>query len=149
MKFVKVGLLLTAISLFIFACAQNSTTNDNGRITHNANGTTVSYNAATPDANANSSANAPVDELASARKIYKEKCIACHQESGEGGQVTIEGKSFKVPSFKKPGAMNLSDKDMTKYITKGDDEMPAFEKELTPEEIQSMVKLIRKDFQGK
>lgn len=149
MKFVKMSLILSAISLFIFACAQNNTTNDNGRITHNSNGTTVSYDAATPASNVNNAVNTPVDELASARKIYSEKCVACHKENGEGGQVTIEGKSFKVPSYKKPGAMSKSDKDFTKYITEGDDDMPSFKNDLKPEEIQNLVKLIRKDFQGK
>ena len=34
-------------------------------------------------------------------------------------------------------------------ITEGDDEMPAFKDKLTPQQINEVVRFIRKEFQGK
>ena len=41
------------------------------------------------------------------------------------------------------------DKAYTRVIEEGDDEMPAFKKDLKPEEIAGLIKYIRKEIQGK
>lgn len=147
MKFFKLSLILTALGLFAFACGQNATnTTANKTITQNVNGTTVSYD--TVPNNANQTAP-PADELAGAKKIYSEKCVKCHKETGEGGEANIDGEKFKVPSFKAEKVAARDDKAYTRVIEEGDDEMPAFKKDLKPEEIANLIKLIRKDFQGK
>jgi mono/diheme cytochrome c family protein len=147
MKILKIGLIVVALALFIFACTQAPTNTNSTRITQNVNGTTVSYDSAPTNAtNTNAAAN---DELASFKKIYTEKCVLCHKETGEGGQVDIEGDKFKVPNFKNDKAIKADDKDFTDIITKGEEKMPAFGKNLKPEEIAGLVKYIRKEFQGK
>ena len=150
MKLLKIVLILTTVSLFIFACAQNATntTSTNKTITQNVNGTTVSYEPAETNSNANKTVPA-VDEFASVKKIYTEKCILCHKETGEGGQADIEGDKFKVPAFKSPGAMKADEKDFTDIIANGEEKMPSFKKQLKPEEIAGLVKYIRKEFQGR
>ncbi|MBX7171248.1 MAG: cytochrome c [Pyrinomonadaceae bacterium] len=153
MKFFKLGLVLIGLAFFVFACNQNSTTsnttaNTNKTLTTNNNGTTATYEAANSNSNANKTAPAG-DELASAKKIFSEKCVLCHKETGEGGDVDIEGDKFKVPSFKNEKVAAADDKKYTRVIEEGDDKMPAFKKKLTPEEIAGVIKFIRKEFQGK
>ncbi len=140
MKFFKLGLVLTAFVIFATACNQNAT-NSNTVATKNTNAgnTNASTNSSTP----------AVDELASAKKIFAEKCVLCHKETGEGGAVDIEGDKFKVPSYKDEKVKAQDDKKYTRVIEEGDDKMPAFKKKLKPEEIADLIKYIRKDFQGK
>ncbi len=148
MKIIKLGLILSCFALFIFACSQNTTTtniNANKTITQNINVTTVSYDAA----NSNNQPTLAMDEMASVKKIYTEKCVLCHKDNGEGGAVDIEGDKFKVPSFKNEKVAALDDKKYTRVIEEGDDKMPGFKNKLKPEEIAGLIKYIRKDFQGK
>ena len=91
MKFFKLGLVLIALVIFAIACNQNAT-NSNSVATKNTN---------VGNANAPTNSSTPaVDELASAKKIFADKCADCHRENGEGGPKDIEGDKFKVPSFK-------------------------------------------------
>ena len=153
MKFFKFGLMAVFLSVFVVACTQSTTTTttntatNSKTITQNVNGTTVQYEAA--NSNANSAPQAATDELAGAKKIYKEKCILCHKETGEGGEVDIEGDKLKVPSFKNEKVAALEDAKYKRVIEEGDDKMPAFKSKLKPEEIDGLIKMIRKDFQGK
>lgn len=146
MKIFKLGLIFSMLSLFVFACTQ--TTNNT------ANSGTAAKNDNTKTVAVNNSANTvgqttPPDELAVARKIYAENCVACHKENGEGGMVDSEGKKFKVPSYKSDKAKNASDEKLLGYIVDGDDEMPSFKAKLTDDEMKSLVKFIRREFQGK
>lgn len=144
MKIFKLSLILTALGLFAFACSQNLPSSNT--VTVNSNGTSVSYNQSPSNAN---QAATPADELAGAKKIFAEKCVKCHKENGEGGEANVDGEKFKVPSFKAEKVAALDDKKYTRVIEEGDDEMPAFKKELKPEEIAGLIKFIRKEFQGK
>ena len=154
MKFFKFGLILSAACLFAFACSQTSTNNNSksvantsSTITQNVNGTSVSYETAPDNSVANSQSGAP--ELAGARKIYAEKCVACHKENGEGGKFDQDGAGFNVPSYKSDRAKNKSDEKFLDYIENGDDDMPPFKGKISTEEMKLLVKMIRKDFQGK
>ncbi len=144
MKFLKLGLVFTALVVFAIACTQNATNsntaagNKNG-VPANAGNTAQGSNQSTP----------AIDELASAKKIFAEKCVLCHKENGEGGPVDIEGDKFKVPSYKDEKVKAADDKKYTRVIEEGDDKMPSFKKKLKPEEIADLVKMIRKEFQGK
>ena len=134
MKSITLG-LCTLVALFAIAC--NQTTEMTNR------------NSAAPSAAQSPAATATPDELAAARANYQKNCQACHQETGEGGVVTVENKRLRVPSFKAAHALRDSDEDFTEQITKGGDGMPAFDGKLRPEEITDLVKFIRKQFQGK
>jgi mono/diheme cytochrome c family protein len=80
---------------------------------------------------------------------YQKNCESCHGENGEGGVVKVDNKRLKVPSLKSDHAIKHPDADLTKQITAGGDGMPAFKDKLKQEEIQSLVQMIRKEFQGK
>jgi mono/diheme cytochrome c family protein len=134
MKYFKISLVIAAFSVFIAACSQPAA------------------NTATSTANVNKAvANAapPIDELASAKKIYSEKCVNCHKADGLGGQIDIEGTKIKVTSYKSDKSMNHNDAKLVDYLVNGDDDMPAYGKKLSETEIKDLVKLIRRDFQGK
>ena len=90
-----------------------------------------------------------LDELAAARERFKKNCVACHGEQGEGGTKTIEGKTLKVPSLKTGHAVQHSDQQLVKQVLNGGDGMPAFKDKVSTAEAAELVRLIRRDFQGK
>jgi mono/diheme cytochrome c family protein len=141
MKLIKLFIVAAAIALFVVACGDSTSTNQ----TANTAGTQPSP--ASPKATATASAT-PADELASARKDFSQVCAACHQEKGEGGTVKIEGKPLKVPSLKEGHALKHTDEEFAKQISKGGDGMPPFKDKLTPEQINNLVRFIRRDIQG-
>jgi mono/diheme cytochrome c family protein len=63
--------------------------------------------------------------------------------------VQIEGREIKVPNLTGEHARKTSDEDMVDKITNGEDDMPAFKDKLTPQQIQEMIKFIRKEFHGR
>jgi mono/diheme cytochrome c family protein len=144
MKFFKLSLSVIALAFFAFACGQNAT--NSNTIAVNNNGTSINYEQS--NANANQTAT-PNDLRAASKKIFSEKCVKCHKETGEGGEVDFDGQKFRVPSLKGEKVMARDDKAYTRVIEEGDDEMPAFKKELKPEEIAGLIKYIRIDIQGK
>ena len=133
MKSITMG-LCTTLAFVAIACNQPSETTNSTR----------PATAPSP-----ATATATPDELAAARLNFQKNCQACHGETGEGGQVTIEGKVLKVPSFKAPHALKDSDEDFIEQINKGGDGMPSFKDKLSAQEISDLVKFIRKQFQGK
>ena len=137
MNYLKIGLILTAAALFAAACGQNAVVNQNTVAVINQN--TV---AAPPVA---------VDELAAAHKNYTELCIKCHKEGGIGGISDIDGKRIKAPNLTSERMKKDDDADWIDSITNGiaDEGMPAFKDKLNDGEIKDLVKLIRRDFQGK
>jgi mono/diheme cytochrome c family protein len=97
--------------------------------------------------NATSAPTPTPDELASAKKIYAEKCVKCHKETGEGGELDIEGTKIKVPSYRKETVKKDSDAEYIDQIEKGGDGMPKFKGKISDQDIKDLVKLIRRDFQ--
>jgi len=94
-------------------------------------------------------ASPAADEFAHAREIYSKNCEACHGPNAEGGLAKVDNKQIKVPSLKSDHAIKHDDAKLTKMITNGEEEMPAFKDKLKPEEISLMVRYIRKVLQGK
>jgi mono/diheme cytochrome c family protein len=87
------------------------------------------------------------DEFAATRLIFKDNCVKCHGENGAGGRVQVEGREIKVPNLTGEHAKKPTDERLATKISDGDDEMPAFKDKLTPEQIQDLVRFIRKEFQ--
>jgi mono/diheme cytochrome c family protein len=141
MRFIKLSVVLAGIAVFAFGCAGNST-NSNTANKVNSNGPAAN---STPLVQQQS----VIDPLASARKSFKESCARCHTDSGDGGSINIEGKTLKVPSFKRSSVMNDSDEDLADQIKDGSDEMPGFKSKYKDAEINDLVKFIRKELQGK
>jgi len=123
---IAAGLLLAIVS----ACKTNQTSSS-------------------PAANGNSSsAQATPDKFAGVRTIYDKDCKSCHGQNGEGGPVKLDdGTKLKVPTFREGRALRHPDSDYLKQITKGGDGMPAFEKKLTPEQMNDLIRFIRVVFQ--
>ena len=100
-----------------------------------------------PSTAASPQTTAAADEFAAIRTVFKDNCSKCHGETGGGGRVQIEGREIKVPNLTGAHARKPTDERLAAKITNGDDEMPAFKDKLTPEQIQELVRFIRKEFQ--
>jgi mono/diheme cytochrome c family protein len=131
MKLLAIALACVAISLVVIGCTETTTTTNS------------------PSPTAASSPAKPVDELAAASANYQKNCESCHAENGEGGPVKTPQKEIKVPSLKSDHAKSRTDEHLTKMITNGEEDMPAFKDKMSSTEIADMVKFVRKHFQGK
>ncbi|HEX9963212.1 MAG TPA: cytochrome c [Pyrinomonadaceae bacterium] len=159
MNLLKIGLLLSALTFFIVACAQTNPGN-NATTANSANNKAVAVDA-TPSAANQSPGNSgkPTEplsagqstEVVSADETFKTICANCHKETGEGGETTINGKKLKVPNFKSERMKADEDEDFIDAIANGipEDGMPAFKDKLSEEQIKNLVQYIRKDIQGK
>ncbi|MCA1816334.1 MAG: cytochrome c [Acidobacteria bacterium] len=139
----KLAIALAAAALAAAAAACNSNTATNSNLGASGN-RTVTVNA--PNANA-ANTNGADAELAAARTTYNNTCSKCHQASGEGGVVDVDGDKLRVPSFKGGHALKHSDEEYVKQITNGGEGMPKFKGRLTPEQINGLVRFIRTEFQ--
>ena len=131
MKLVMLAAVVFAIFL-MSSCSQTENTN-----TPPATTTPAAKATATPD------------EFASARISYAKHCVACHGAQGEGGVKTVDEKKLKVPSFSTGHALKHTDEDFVEQIMKGGDGMPEFKNKLSPDEINTLVRFVRHEFQGK
>lgn len=139
MKFAKLTFVFFAAALFTAACTAVNT-NSNSPTASTTN-TAVNQAATTP--------TAMPDELASAREIYSQRCVNCHSENGEGGRKEVDGEKIKVPNLKDPRVAAEPDDDYIGQIEGGGDGMPAYKGKISDEDIKNLVRLIRRDFQGK
>ena len=95
-------------------------------------------------------ASSTPDQFANAHDLYVKDCQTCHGANGEGGPVKLDdGTRLKVPSLREGHALRHSDEEFTKQITKGGDGMPAFDKKLTTDQMNELIRFIRHDYQGK
>lgn len=76
-----------------------------------------------------------------AAALFNSKCAPCHAKDGSGN--TPMGKKIGAKSLGSPEVQKLSDADLQKVITGGKGKMPPFGKQLSPEQIGEVVKLIR------
>jgi mono/diheme cytochrome c family protein len=127
--------VLAVITFFTLACGEAGTNTTDTAVP--ANSPVASLPTATPD------------PLTSARINFQKNCADCHGGKGEGGLKEVEGKRFKVPSLREGHALNHKDEKFVVQISEGDDEMPAFKDKLTAQEINDLIRFIRKEFQGK
>jgi len=136
MKLILLALTCVAIFMVASACTETATPTN----------TNTARAGASPAAPA---ATAAPDPLASARANFTKNCEPCHGPNAEGGLVKVENKQIKVPSLKSEHAIKHTDDQITKMITNGEEEMPAFKDKMTSAEIADLVKFVRKEFQGK
>lgn len=140
MKIIKLGLILSAIALFIFACAENKTTVNTNTIVN-----------APANAPVNVQPTATLDEMASAKKIFMDNCAKCHKEDGTGGKVVIDGKTLKAENLTSEHSKKDDDAEIIEHIKEGieDEGMPAFKDRLSDEQVKLVVKYIRTNLQNK
>ena len=131
----------------VLTCAVIALSSLAGNNTETITNSTTPSRTASPAAAA--SPAAPADEFATARLNYAKHCEACHGPQCEGGPVKTPEKQIKVPSLKAPHAVRHSDEELIKIVTNGEEEMPAFKDKLNAEEITTMIRFVRKNFQGK
>jgi len=133
MKGVKVSILIAAVAIFIAACGQAATTNNN---------ITVVNKAATP---APAEPSATIDQVEFAKGLYAKNCAICHKDSGKGGKVTVDGKTIEPDDITTAKMKAKSDEKLSEYISEGfpDDGMPAFKEKLTPDQIKAVVRHVR------
>jgi len=128
-----IALVAAAGFLFVAAC-KNEPTNTAVNASPNSNRAT---NESTPD------------EFAGVKKVYTQDCKECHGQNGEGGPVKLaDGTKLKVPTLREGHALRHTDAEFLKQITKGGDGMPAFADKLQPEQVNDLIKFIRREFQG-
>src|SRR5689334_12352456 len=134
MKLTLLVLSCVVLALVVMACTE----------------TVTPTNTSTPHtAAASPSPAASVDEFGHAKANFAKNCEACHGPNGEGGMAKVNNKQIKVPNLHADHAIKHTDEQLTKMITNGEDQMPAFKDKLRPEEISELVRFIRKTFQGK
>ena len=132
MKSLGLGLVFAFVVVAV-ACTQPATQTNN----------------APTSSEAQTSPTALPDKLAFPRANFAKHCAACHGDDGKGGTVKIDDKNLKVPSLREGHAVTHTDDKLTRQITNGGDGMPKFGDKLTPDEINDLVLLVRKEFQGK
>ncbi len=144
MKFAKFAFIVCAVVIFANGC-NNSTSSDQPPGVNSQPSPASQPMATTPAA----TPPAAVDEFASIRATYSAACAKCHRPDGEGGIVELDdGKTLRVPSYKKGHALKETDQEFAKQIANGGDGMPAFKSRLDQEQIDGLIRFIRKEFQS-
>ena len=138
MKLTLLALSSVVLALVAIGCTETATS------TNTATPRTASASPA-PAA----TASVATDEFAHAKAIYAKNCEGCHGPNAEGGIAKVDNKQIKVPSLKSDHAIKHPDEKLTKMITNGEEEMPAFKDKLSPAEINEMVRYIRQVVQKK
>ena len=133
-------LIFSVCAFFAIACS-GTTTN----VAVNSGNTPRVSNAAIPSP----LPSATIDELASGRKVYAASCANCHKENGEGGEVTIDGKTLDPEDLTSAKVKGFSDEKTIRIIMNGaeDDGMPAFKGKLSEGEMRDVVHFIRVELQ--
>lgn len=84
---------------------------------------------------------APVFAQSAGADTYKSKCAMCH--GPDGTAATPMGKMMKIPSFKDPSVVQLSDAALIATTKDGKGKMPAYNGKLTDAQIKDVVSFIR------
>lgn len=77
--------------------------------------------------------------------LFRQNCAICHGQEANGKE--MEDKI--IPSLRYGEAATKSEEEIYLQIKEGKDAMPPFKNQLTEEEIQKMVRFVRRDLQGK
>jgi mono/diheme cytochrome c family protein len=77
------------------------------------------------------------------KAAFKSSCSTCHGADGAGHTAT--GKALQIPDLRSADAQKLTDDQVAEIINKGKaGRMPAFAAKLDNEQVQLLVKFIRK-----
>lgn len=83
----------------------------------------------------------PIARANDAAANYKAKCVACH---GADGKADVPaGKALKARDFHDADVRKETDEELAAIIGKGKNKMPAYEKQLKPDEIKALVVFVR------
>jgi mono/diheme cytochrome c family protein len=82
--------------------------------------------------------------LALARKMYGYDCAMCHGKAGAGDGDMAEGLKTKMKDYRDPASLQgMTDGELFYIIGKGKGEMPGEGDRAKPEQIWTMVALVR------
>jgi mono/diheme cytochrome c family protein len=137
MKLFKLAAIVCACAFCLAACSTATNTN-----------TTVMTNAPPATGASTPAPAATPDELAQSRQLYGQVCVRCHGAKGEGGEFDFDGKKLKAPSLSTGHVVKDSDAELAEQIAEGGEGMPAFKKRLSAEQINNLVRFIRREFQA-
>jgi mono/diheme cytochrome c family protein len=140
MRLSKLAFIVAALALFAAACGGGDSTGTNQAVSNGGTQPTASPAATTKPT--------PADELAEAKATFSQVCSNCHGDKGEGGPVKIEGKRLKVPSLTEGHGLSHTDAELAKQIANGGEGMPAFKDRLNQDQINALVRFIRRDIQA-
>ncbi len=74
------------------------------------------------------------EEKTDVQALYKKKCAMCHKADGKGYA------AMKTPDFtSKDWQASRTDEQLLETTSKGKPPMPAFEKQLKPEELKALI----------
>jgi len=123
----------------LYSCANNTATN-------NAGSTTAVNNSNTPKTPANTSQTV---DTSNGRELYVAQCSKCHKESGEGGEVVVDGRNMKADNLTDDRRKRLTDEKIIKTMIDGipDEGMPSYKDKLSEAEMREVLKYIRVDLQ--
>jgi cytochrome c6 len=76
----------------------------------------------------------------SGEEVYKANCALCHGATGEAD--TPAGKTFKATQFTTPDTFKKSDAELIAFTKKGKGQMPAWEGELTDDQLKNVIAYI-------
>jgi mono/diheme cytochrome c family protein len=83
-------------------------------------------------------------DLANGKKVYVDKCLACHGEKGKGDGPKAEDLEKKPADYTDKAKMaKFTDADLKKTVKEGKKPMAAFGKKLTGEEIDDVIAYVR------
>ncbi len=77
--------------------------------------------------------------------LFRQNCAICHGQEANGKE--MDGRL--IPSLRYGTAATKTEAEIYLQIKEGKLPMPAFKNQLTEDEIQKMVRFIRRDLQGK
>jgi len=124
----------------LYSCANNTATN-------NAGSTTAVNNSNTPKTPDNASITA--QDTSNGRELYVKQCAECHKESGQGGEVVVDGRKMKADNLTDDRRKRLTDEKIIKTMIDGipDEGMPSYKDKLSEAEMREVLKYIRVDLQ--
>src|SRR5205085_5359512 len=139
MKAWKMGLALMLTAASSAACEANSTTNGNA---NNATRTAIKNEPAANTNAANTNAN-PMGALAAPGEgaaLYEARnCNVCHGADGKGNAQMKNVPNFTDAAWQR----KTTDAEMINVIRNGKPPMPAYTKQLTDEQVKSVIAYIR------
>jgi mono/diheme cytochrome c family protein len=92
--------------------------------------------------------SAPAREKGEPSALFVEYCAKCHGEDGRAQ--TPKGRQLRARDFTDSEFQSgKTDADLIKTVTKGGEEMPAFGKKLSAEQIESLIKQDVRGFRRK
>jgi mono/diheme cytochrome c family protein len=138
LKTIAFSIFVSILLTILVACGGNTATNSTG------NSTTANTNTQVK------SPTLPVSEDTSqGRELYVKQCAECHKESGEGGEVVVDGRKMKADNLTDDRRKRLTDEKMIKTMVDGipDEGMPSYKDKLSEAEMREIVRYIRVDLQ--